>query len=51
MAGTRISLLGMERELPWRYSGDTLFVDLSGITYREMPGQWAWTIRLEGYPD
>lgn len=51
MAGTRISLLGLERALPWRYSGDTLFVDLSGITYREMPGRWAWTIRLEGYPD
>ncbi len=48
-AGTRIELLGLDRELPWRYSGDTLLVDLSNISYGEMPGQWAWTIRLEGY--
>ena len=47
--GTRISVLGLERELPWHYVDQTLYVDLSGITYREIPGQWAWTIRLEAY--
>lgn len=47
--GTRIRLLGLERDLPWRYGGDTLYVDFSGITFREMPGEWAWTVRLEGF--
>jgi alpha-L-fucosidase len=48
-SGTRISLLGWEGTLPARYAGDTLYVDLSGVPYREMPGAWAWTIALEGY--
>lgn len=47
--GTRIRLLGLERDLPWRYGEDTLYVDFSGITFREMPGEWAWTVRLEGF--
>jgi len=48
-AGTRIRLLGLERDLAWRQVGDTLYVDFSDITYREVPGSWAWTVRLEGY--
>ena len=47
--GTSIRLLGLDRDLSWRFANDTLFVDLSGITYREMPGQWAWTVRLRDY--
>jgi alpha-L-fucosidase len=47
--GTKISLLGVDDELPWRYDDATLYVDLSGIAYNEMPGHWAWTVRLEGY--
>jgi alpha-L-fucosidase len=48
-AGTRVQLLGLERDLAWRYAGDTLYVDFSGIAFSEMPLQWAWTVRLEGY--
>jgi alpha-L-fucosidase len=48
-AGTRVRLLGLERDLTWRYESDTLYVDFSGIAHREMPGDWAWTVRLEGY--
>jgi len=50
-SGTRIRLLGLERDLPWRYGGDTLYVDFSGITVREVPGEWAWTVRLEGFTE
>jgi hypothetical protein len=35
--------------LPWRYANDSLFVDLSDIPYGEIPGDWAWTIKLEQY--
>ena len=46
---TRITLLGRDGALPWRAVGDTLYIDLSGIPYREIPGSWAWTLKLEGY--
>ncbi len=49
--GTRVSLVGRDGALPWRHASDTVFVDLSGVPYREIPGQWAWTVRLEGYLD
>jgi len=42
-------LLGRDGVLPWRTAADTLYVDLSGIPYREIPGEWGWTVRLEGY--
>ncbi|NNM05215.1 MAG: hypothetical protein HKO65_08945 [Gemmatimonadetes bacterium] len=48
-AGQRIGLLGLDGDLPWRVEADTVYVDLSGIPYREIPGSWAWTIILEGY--
>ena len=47
--GARITLLGRDGALRWRAADDSLYVDLSGIRYREIPGAWAWTIRLEGY--
>lgn len=47
--GTRLELLGMEEELPWRSEDGVVYVDLSAITYREIPGMWAWTIRLTDY--
>ncbi len=27
------------------------YVDLSTIPFREIPGQWAWTIRVNDYVD
>ena len=47
--GSEASLLGREGTLPWRYEGEALRVDLSGIPFREIPGAWAWTIRLAEY--
>ena len=44
-----IQLMGIDRDLPWRVEEGVLYVDLSGIPYRELPNQWAWTVRLEGY--
>ena len=46
-----IRLLGRDEELPWRAEGDRILVDLSHIPYEGIPGDWAWTIRLEGYAD
>jgi len=48
-AGTRVTLLGWDGELPWRYVDGTVSVDLAGVPASEIPGRWAWTIRLEGY--
>jgi len=47
--GTAVYLLGHDGELPWRFENDTVFVDLSGVAYSEVPGQWAWTVGFGGY--
>ena len=47
--GQSIRLLGFEQQLPWRVEADNVYVDLSGIPFREIPGRWGWTVVLEGY--
>jgi len=42
-------MLGLEGVLTWRVAGETLYVDFSAVPYREMPCDWAWTIRIEDY--
>jgi len=46
---TRVTLLGRDGELPWRHADGVLRIDLSGIPQDEIPGRWAWSVRLEGY--
>lgn len=46
-ADTKVTMLGRERELPWRHENDTLYIDLSVIKYNEMPDHNAWTIRID----
>ena len=47
--GTRVSLLGHEGELPWRFVDGMVRVDLGAVPTSAIPGRWAWTVRLEGY--
>ena len=47
--GTRVSLLGHEGDLPWRYADGMVRVDLGSVPTSAIPGRWAWTVRLEGY--
>ena len=48
-AGTRVTLLGHEGDLPWRYADGMVRVDLGSVPPSAIPGRWAWTVRLEGY--
>jgi alpha-L-fucosidase len=48
-SGTKIHLLGYEKPLEWTYENDRLLIDLSSITYNDMPGHDAWTFRIENY--
>ncbi len=48
-SGTKIHLLGYEKPLEWTYENDRLLIDLSPITYNDMPGHNAWTFRIENY--
>ena len=50
-ADTRIELLGRDGALPWRLEDGAVHVDLSGIAYRDIPGDWAWTVKLVDYVD
>jgi alpha-L-fucosidase len=47
--GSAVRMLGVDRDLVWRYASDTVYVDLTGISYRELPTPWAWTIHFPGY--
>jgi len=48
-ANTRITLLGREGELPWKYQNGSLIIDTSVVKYGEMPGHDAWTFKIENY--
>jgi len=48
-ANTKITLLGREGALPWKYRNGKLVIDVSGIKYLEIPGHHAWTFKIENY--
>jgi alpha-L-fucosidase len=48
-ARTRISLLGHDGTLPWKYKNGKLLIDTSKIKYNNMPSHYAWTFKIENY--
>ena len=46
-AGTKITLLGRDGALPWTYQNGKLIIDVSGVTYNEIPNHHAWTFKIE----
>lgn len=42
----QVNLLGRTGELPWTYRKGVLTVDLSGISFSEIPGEYAWVFRF-----
>lgn len=46
-AGTKITLLGREGNLPWKYKNDRLLIDVSGVKYWQMPCQSAWVLKIK----
>ncbi|MBW6497980.1 MAG: alpha-L-fucosidase [Bacteroidales bacterium] len=48
-AGTSITLLGREGDLPWKYENGKLKIDVSQVRYNEIPGHYAWTFKIENY--
>lgn len=47
--GTRVRMLGRDEPLSWRYADGAVRVDLSDVSYDEMPTPWAWTFVVEDY--
>jgi len=47
--GTRITMLGYDGYLPWRYQRGNLIINTSGIRFSEMPNHYAWTFRIENF--
>ena len=47
--GTKISLLGRDGNLNWRYDNNQLIIDLNEIRYAEIPHHAAWTFKIENY--
>ncbi len=47
--GQLIRILGLDRQLSWRVDEGMVWVDLSDIPFREIPGRWGWTVVLDDY--
>lgn len=43
----KVSMLGLDGTLDWKYQKGHLIIDLSKIGYNEMPCQYAWCFKLE----
>ncbi|GAJ11856.1 unnamed protein product, partial [marine sediment metagenome] len=46
---TKVSLMGREGLLPWRYENGKMYIDISPVKFNEMPSFYAWTFRLENF--
>ncbi len=44
----KISLMGREGNLDYKYAEGKVIVDLSTIYYNDLPGLYAWTFKIEG---
>jgi len=45
-----ITLLGYNKKIPWVYKDSKLYIDVSGVSYNEMPCDYAWVFRITPYP-
>ncbi|MEN9920067.1 MAG: hypothetical protein RL662_2503 [Bacteroidota bacterium] len=43
----KISLLGREGYLPWKYENGQLIIDLTSIKFTEIPCRSAWTLKID----
>jgi alpha-L-fucosidase len=48
LSDAKVNLLGYQEDLPWRWSKGKLHIDVSQVTYNEMPCKHAWVFRIEG---
>ncbi|MFC2121819.1 alpha-L-fucosidase [Bacteroidota bacterium] len=48
--GIKISMLGLEKSIPYTYRNNKLYIDVSGISYNEMPCDYAWVFKISLYP-
>ena len=42
----KVKMLGLDRELTWKYKDHKLYVDTSKIKYAELPSHDAWTFKI-----
>jgi len=46
VVSSKITLLGREGNLPWKYENGKLMVDLSRVKIAELPCDWAWVFKI-----
>lgn len=49
--GTRVSLLGCDRALPWKYKNGQLIIDTRSIRPGDLPCRAAWSFKISGNKD
>lgn len=45
-ANAKVSLLGYDGNLNWKYIGNQMIIDTSDIKFSKIPGQYAWTFKI-----
>ncbi len=43
---TKVKMLGLDRELDWKYKDNKMYIDTSSIKYSELPSHDAWTFKI-----
>ncbi len=49
ISGSKIHLLGREEPIGWTYKNNKLYIDVSGISYKDIPCNYAWVFRISPY--
>ena len=47
-AKTRVSLIGLDKQLPWKYENGKIHIDVTSVKAAQLPCQWAWAFRITG---
>ncbi len=43
-----VTVLGLKGKLPWRAADEKIYIDLSGVQMRQLPGKHAWVLKIKG---
>ncbi len=46
LAAAKVTLLGREGLLPWKYENGKMIVNLGSVKISELPCEWAWTFKI-----
>jgi hypothetical protein len=46
---TKVHMLGLEKELNWKYNNGSIIIDISEIGFNDLPSHYAWTFEIKNF--